>query len=535
MARILVVDDDAQQLELRRMVLERRGHEVAAADGRAAALQALDEFKPGCVLMDLRLPGAAEGLALIRAIKAHSPGVEVIVLTGWAEDIEGRAEKEMATEVLTKPIKMERLLGVLARVGALAAAFLFSAAVYAAGPVKFKVANPRSEVTASISMTAPGADWSRKGSEGVLARILVDGKPRGHAWVFGEARGEAVKVFLGSLAAGEHTIGVEPVKAESADLTLETGAIEVSEIPPGDARYEAVANAPVIIARADTLGRFSDVPMMAYYEEGQGALRYTVIFSNEDGGTSTRDLMARWGRTTDIEFVYQVMPATKATLIQAKGHKEIPYSGGYEGKHPSLEVSTLNNMVAPGSAAAGKLDFRLLPEAAALTGSRETVMDRHPWTYTVSSKELVREDKLRKFGELRDETISDPRNYVVAELNSAPDSAGVQVIVKLKQGGVGYGSARGMVESYVTRPGWIRLATELPPGTRIEDISEVLLDCVVTPDAKERKGARDGSCGLNGPGRLIMPGADYAPSGQRGFRVEGRWRNGTLAPLALLP
>jgi hypothetical protein len=245
--------------------------------------------------------------------------------------------------------------------------------------------------------------------------------------------------------------------------------------------------------------------------------------------------MARWGRTTDIEFVYQVTPATGATLIQAKGHKEIPYSGAYEGKHPSLEVSTLNNMVAPGTASAGKFDFRLLPEPAALTGSRETVMDRHPWTYAVASKELAREEKIRKFGEVMDETISDPRNYLVAELNSAPESAGVQVIVKLKNGGVRYASARGMVESYVTRPGHIRLATELPPGTRLEDIGELLLDCVVTPDTKERKGARDGSCGLNSPGRVMLLGPDYAPAQWRAFRAQGRWRNGTLAVLELLP
>ena len=34
--------------------------------------------------------------------------------------------------------------------------------------------------------------------------------------------------------------------------------------------------------------------------------RYSVIFSNEDGGTATDRLMATWGRTTDIEFVYGV-------------------------------------------------------------------------------------------------------------------------------------------------------------------------------------------------------------------------------------
>ena len=34
--------------------------------------------------------------------------------------------------------------------------------------------------------------------------------------------------------------------------------------------------------------------------------RYSVIFTNEDGGTATDRLMATWGRTTDVEFVYGV-------------------------------------------------------------------------------------------------------------------------------------------------------------------------------------------------------------------------------------
>ncbi len=532
MAKILVVDDDAEQLRLRSLILTKRGHEVTVASSRDEALAACADLSPRCVLMDLRLPSAVDGLALIRDIKRAMPETEVFVLTGWAEDLEGRAERAMVSEVFTKPVRTERLLAALGRLPVLALAL--AGVMSAAEPARFSVADARSEIVASIEMTAKGADWGQKGREGVLARILVDGKPRGHAWVFGEAKGEPVKVFLGKLAAGGHTLAVEPVNAESAALPLEMGRVAVTEIATGDARHQAVANAPVVIAREDTLGRFSDVPLLAYVEQRPGALRYSVIFSNEDGGTSTRDLMARWGRTTDIEFIYEVNPATGATLIQVKDHKEIPYAGTYEGRHPLLEVVTLNNMVAPGSAA-GKIDFRLLPEAISLTGSREVVMDSRAWTYAVSSKELMREDKVRPFGEVRDETISDPRNYMVAELAMTPESAGMQVVVKLKNGGTRFGSARGMMENYVTRSGWLRMSTELPPGTRLSDIGELLLDCVVTPDTKERKGARDGSCGLNGPGRVMMLGADFAPVEWRAVRAPGRWRTGTMAVLEMVP
>src|SRR6266480_2264223 len=72
----------------------------------------------------------------------------------------------------------------------------------------------------------------------------------------------------------------------------------------------SLAHTPVLYARANTIDRFTDVPLMMYYEilpEGADRLvRYTVVFTNEDGGTQTAALMARWGRATDIEWVYEL-------------------------------------------------------------------------------------------------------------------------------------------------------------------------------------------------------------------------------------
>ena len=68
--------------------------------------------------------------------------------------------------------------------------------------------------------------------------------------------------------------------------------------------------APIVYARPNTVGKFTDLPLLMWYEivptpRGR-QFRYSVIFSNEDGGTQTDRLMATWGRTTDIEFVYGV-------------------------------------------------------------------------------------------------------------------------------------------------------------------------------------------------------------------------------------
>ena len=64
-ARILVVEDDASQLEIRRQILEHAGYETVCAQDFSEAL----ERWVGCpvVVMDLRIPEREDGLRLIQA------------------------------------------------------------------------------------------------------------------------------------------------------------------------------------------------------------------------------------------------------------------------------------------------------------------------------------------------------------------------------------------------------------------------------------------------------------------------------------
>ena len=109
MHRILVVEDDPDQLQMRTQILEQAGYEVAAAENTAEALRQL----PGCrvVLMDLRLPELEDGLELIRAA---SSSARIILLSG--------AEPDTALPVdqfLRKPFSSKKLLDTVARCCAL--------------------------------------------------------------------------------------------------------------------------------------------------------------------------------------------------------------------------------------------------------------------------------------------------------------------------------------------------------------------------------------------------------------------------------
>ena len=104
--KLLVIDDDVAGLEIRRLILERYGFEVAAAGDAEAARTAFAANRPDAVVLDLRLPDVADGLALIRDFQ----GVRIIVLTGNRADLDGREEAGLVAAILGKPVRSEELV-----------------------------------------------------------------------------------------------------------------------------------------------------------------------------------------------------------------------------------------------------------------------------------------------------------------------------------------------------------------------------------------------------------------------------------------
>lgn len=106
MAKILVVEDEVEQLAIRRQLFEHAGYEVVTAQNATAALPQL----AGCqaVLMDLRIPKLEDGLQLIQA--AAAAAVRIIVLSGAESDAALPVD-----EFLTKPCSSKKLLETVAR------------------------------------------------------------------------------------------------------------------------------------------------------------------------------------------------------------------------------------------------------------------------------------------------------------------------------------------------------------------------------------------------------------------------------------
>jgi CheY-like chemotaxis protein len=496
MARILIADDDLDQLELRQLLLENAGHEVRPAATADEALSQFGSWNPAAVVMDLRLPALEEGLRLIRGIRASAVATRIVVTSGWPADLTGREESKMIDHLLAKPVSTAKLLKLLATL------CLFAMTVFAAAPTQFTV-DKSAEMIAEVELVSPGADWSRTGSEAALADLVLDGTKTVNIMTYAGDKPHRYHVLLGELGQGSHTIAIarnETYSAPGAGLEVRSVAVHIAP------DQEVAAKTPFLYARANTIGKFTDVPMILYcerlVENGVPILQYTVIFSNEDGGTSTRGLMARWGRTTDVEYVYRAFP--DHATFQARGHKDVIYDGPHEGGHPLLMPVTDNNMVA--GEGPSPIRYQIPAVMADLTkASREQVMDEYPITWQVMAKELIREEKLRPFGVVEGEKISDPRNYLYIEANVNVSGKGgrIAAMARLKGDSRWRMANLGRFDFAIERSGWIRTTVELPPGTRPEQVGEIGFQCL-----EEKVPV---TCRVDSVRQAFLLGADYMP------------------------
>jgi CheY-like chemotaxis protein len=113
---ILIIDDNATNLKLARVLLAGEGYAVRTAADAESALVLLESFSPRVILMDIQLPGM-DGLELTRRLKAdpRTSGTVILALTAYA--MKGDEEKARAAGCdgyVAKPIDIETLPGVIA-------------------------------------------------------------------------------------------------------------------------------------------------------------------------------------------------------------------------------------------------------------------------------------------------------------------------------------------------------------------------------------------------------------------------------------
>jgi hypothetical protein len=374
----------------------------------------------------------------------------------------------------------------------------------------------------------------------VLLEVALDDAYSQHV-VLARAEPGRYPIMLGSLKAGTHRLTVRRDDGRSA-YDSGTGVIRGIDIEVFDSQsseHAWLSQAPFLRARPGALERFSDVPLLTYVErdvtQGEGGqsyqYQYTTIFSHEDGGTPADRLMATWGRTTDIEFVYGIT-IDGHRLIQTEGHQWMDFGGATFEGHPELWVVTYNNMVAD-RGPADVVRFGPAPRLVALRDqSREAVMDANAWTYQIAAAEALREGRVDPSPPAGSGRIVDPRRYATVE-------ACADVVDALLAIDVGTRTETG-VEWYptdqderfrVARGGCFRSSAPLPVDATPRDVVGVRVR------AYAREGRLDtGLVVLRRVNKIFMLDSALAPDSAPGLEWQGELQvpvNGTPVEVAI--
>jgi len=116
MARILIVDDEAETVALLAKAVRLLDHEPVAAYGCDEALARIAEGLPDVILLDLMMP-EVDGFETMRRIRALPEGgaVPIVVITASQEaDILEKVARCGGNEVYRKPVGLDVLSEVIA-------------------------------------------------------------------------------------------------------------------------------------------------------------------------------------------------------------------------------------------------------------------------------------------------------------------------------------------------------------------------------------------------------------------------------------
>lgn len=121
MARIVLVDDDQNALDVLRRGLEAEGHSITAISDSREALEIL-EADPDIfdlLITDISMPDI-DGIDLVVGVLAKRPGLPVVMMSGLSDELK-RAEtlrQASGVRIVAKPLSLEQVRAeVLAALG----------------------------------------------------------------------------------------------------------------------------------------------------------------------------------------------------------------------------------------------------------------------------------------------------------------------------------------------------------------------------------------------------------------------------------
>lgn len=112
---VFVVEDDHEARASLHQLLAAEDMHVDSFSGARDFLESYDPDQPGCLLLDVRLPGMS-GLELLDVLASRNISIPTVILTGYGEvPMAVRSMKTGTSDFIEKPYRADRLLASIRR------------------------------------------------------------------------------------------------------------------------------------------------------------------------------------------------------------------------------------------------------------------------------------------------------------------------------------------------------------------------------------------------------------------------------------
>jgi two-component system response regulator FixJ len=109
---VYIVDDDQDLATTMQILLKRHGHEVQAFSSASSFLETMPSLPPGCILLDVRMPGM-DGLSLRQELIQSGSPHQIILSSGAGGAPSG--DDADTVEFLAKPYRSKDLISLISK------------------------------------------------------------------------------------------------------------------------------------------------------------------------------------------------------------------------------------------------------------------------------------------------------------------------------------------------------------------------------------------------------------------------------------